>query len=44
VGKLIVERGPEDDEAQARLRRLLLVARFDSLLLLAIVFVMTARP
>ena len=44
LGKLIEERGPADPEAQAVLRRVLLIARLDVLLLLFIVFVMTAKP
>jgi hypothetical protein len=37
-------RPPEDPEVQYRIRRILLIARIDVLLLLAIVFVMTAKP
>jgi uncharacterized membrane protein len=44
LGKLIEERGPADPEAQAVLPRVLLIARLDVLLLLFIVFVMTAKP
>jgi uncharacterized membrane protein len=44
LGKLIEERGPADPEAQRVLRRILLVARLDVLLLLFIVFDMTAKP
>jgi uncharacterized membrane protein len=44
LGKLIEERGPADPEAQTVLRRVLLIARLDVLLLLFIVFVMTAKP
>jgi uncharacterized membrane protein len=44
LGKLIEERGPADPEAQHVLRRILLVARLDVLLLLFIVFDMTAKP
>jgi uncharacterized membrane protein len=44
LGKLMPTRSPEDPEVQYRIRRILLVARFDVILLLAIVFVMTAKP
>jgi uncharacterized membrane protein len=44
LGKLIMERGPADLEAQATIKRILLVARLDSALLLFIVFDMTAKP
>jgi uncharacterized membrane protein len=44
LGKLIEERGPADPEAQATIKRILLVARLDVLLLLFIVFDMTAKP
>lgn len=44
LGKLIEARGPADPEAQAVLRKVLLVARLDVLLLLFIVFDMTAKP
>lgn len=36
--------GPEDPEAQAIIRRILLVTRLDVVMLLFIVFVMTAKP
>jgi uncharacterized membrane protein len=38
------ERGPEDPELQARIRRVLRVARVDQLILLLIVFDMVAKP
>ena len=44
LGKLMAARPPEDPEVQARIRRILLVARIDVLLLLLIVFDMTAKP
>ena len=44
LGKLMSTRPPEDPEVQYRIRRILFVARFDVVLLLAIVFVMTAKP
>ena len=37
-------RAADDPEVQARIHRILLIARIDVLLLLAIVFVMTAKP
>jgi uncharacterized membrane protein len=44
IDRLIEERGPEDTEAQALIERVLRVARLDALLLLFIVFDMTAKP
>jgi uncharacterized membrane protein len=44
LGKLMAARSPEDPEVQYRIRRILAVARVDVLLLIAIVFVMTAKP
>jgi hypothetical protein len=44
LGKLMPTRSPEDPEVQYRIRRILVVARFDVVLLLAVVFVMTAKP
>jgi uncharacterized membrane protein len=44
LGKLMPTRPPEDSEVQRRIRRILFVARFDVVLLLAIVLVMTAKP
>lgn len=44
LDKLIGERGVTDAEVQARIKRILLVARFDVLLLLFAVFDMTAKP
>ncbi len=44
LSKLLRERPPEDTEVQALIKRILLVARLDGLLLLFIVFVMTAKP
>ena len=44
VSKLIEADGPESDEAQALIQRLLFVARLDVVLLLLIVFDMTAKP
>jgi hypothetical protein len=37
-------RPADDPEIQARIRRILLILRVDNVLLLAIVFVMTAKP
>ena len=44
LGKLMPTRAADDPEVQARIHRILLIARIDVLLLLAIVFVMTAKP
>ena len=44
LGKLISTRPPEDPEVQDRIRRILAVARVDVVLLLSVVFVMTAKP
>jgi uncharacterized membrane protein len=44
LGKLAPTRPADDPEVQARIRRILLVLRVDTVLLLAIVFVMTAKP
>ena len=44
LGKMVEERGPADPEAQTTIKRVLLVARLDVLLLLFIVFDMTAKP
>jgi uncharacterized membrane protein len=44
LGVLMSTRTPEDPDVQRRIRRILLVARIDIALLLAIVFVMTAKP
>jgi uncharacterized membrane protein len=44
LGTLMQSRPPEDPEVQYRIKRILGVARLDVLLLLAIVFVMTAKP
>jgi uncharacterized membrane protein len=44
LGKLMGERPPEDPDVQASINRILLIARFDVLLLLLIVFDMAARP
>jgi len=44
LGKLMPTRPPEDPEIQARIRRILLIVRLDVILLLLIVFDMTAKP
>jgi hypothetical protein len=44
LGKLMPTKPPEDPEVQRRIRRILLIVRLDVVLLLAIVFVMTAKP
>lgn len=44
LAKVVAERGPVDPEAQAIIKRILLVTRLDVILLLFIVFDMTAKP
>ena len=44
LGKLMPTRPPEDPEIQQRIRRILMIVRVDVVLLLVIVFVMTAKP
>ncbi len=44
LSKVLDDRGAEDAEAQGLIERILLVARLDALLLLLIVFDMTAKP
>ena len=44
LGKLMPTRPPDDPEIQYRIRRILMIARIDAILLVAIVFVMTAKP
>jgi uncharacterized membrane protein len=44
LGKAIEERGPADPEAQRLIKNILLVTRIDVLILLFIVFDMTAKP
>ena len=44
LAKWLDDRPPEDPEVQALIKRILLVARLDALLLLFIVFDMTAKP
>jgi uncharacterized membrane protein len=44
LGKLMPTRPPDDPEVQYRIKRILTIARFDVVLLLSVVFVMTAKP
>jgi uncharacterized membrane protein len=44
LSKLLESRPPEDREVQSLIQRILLVARIDAVLLLFIVFDMTAKP
>jgi uncharacterized membrane protein len=44
LAKVLDEGGPEDPRAQALISRILTVARLDALLLLLVVFAMTAKP
>ena len=44
LNKVAAEHGPKSPEAQARLRRILLVARVDVALMFLIVFDMVAKP
>lgn len=44
IGKLLVERGPEDPEVQRLIARILLVARIDVVILLLVVADMVLKP
>jgi uncharacterized membrane protein len=44
ISKLIETQGPESPEAQARIRRILVLTRLDLILLFAIVYLMTVKP
>lgn len=44
IGALIAEKGPEDPEAQRRVARLINVSRFELLILIGAVFMMTVKP
>lgn len=44
LGKVLAEKGPSDPEYKTMLSRLLTVSRVDTLLLLAIVFLMVFKP
>ncbi len=44
IGALVASRGPEDAEAERRLRRILALSRFENLLLLVVVVDMTIKP
>jgi uncharacterized membrane protein len=44
LGKLMPTRPADDPEVQSRIRRILLITRIDVVVLLAVVFVMTAKP
>jgi len=44
ISGLAAERGPDDPEVARRVKRILIVARIDVILLLIVVFVMTAKP
>lgn len=44
LGKLIDEKGVDSTEAQTLMNRILLVARFDGLMLISVVVVMTLKP
>jgi uncharacterized membrane protein len=44
LGGILEQRGPEDPEAQATIRRLLAVSRIDLLVLVIVVFNMVAKP
>jgi uncharacterized membrane protein len=44
ISKLATERGPEDPDVQARIRRILLVSRFELLILIAVVLDMVVKP
>jgi uncharacterized membrane protein len=44
LGKLMPTRSPDDPEVQYKIRRILMIARIDAAVLIAVVFVMTAKP
>ena len=44
IAKLIETHGPESPEAQARIRRILVLSRLDLILLFAIVYLMAVKP
>jgi len=44
LGRLMADRPPSDPDVQRRIRRILMIARVDALLLLFMVFDMTAKP
>jgi uncharacterized membrane protein len=44
ISKLIETHGPESPEAQARIRRILVLTRLDLILLFAIVYLMAVKP
>jgi uncharacterized membrane protein len=44
LGKLIEERGGEDSEVQARIKRIFLVSRIELVLLVSVVLVMALKP
>jgi uncharacterized membrane protein len=44
ISKLIESQGPESPEAQARIRRILVLTRLDLILLFAIVYLMSVKP
>lgn len=44
LAKAVEAKGPEDAEVQALIRRILLVDRIDVIVLVVVVFVMTAKP
>src|SRR5918992_1931007 len=44
IGRLIETHGPESPEAQARIRRVLVLSRLDLILLFAIVYLMAVKP
>ena len=44
IGKLVEQHGADYPDAQARIRRILTVSRFELALLIAVVFVMVVKP
>jgi uncharacterized membrane protein len=44
IKKLMDERGPDDGQVRARLSRIFLVSRVELLLLIAVIYIMVAKP
>ena len=44
VGAIIEQRGPDDPEAQAGIRRLITISRIDAVVLLVVIFNMVTKP
>jgi hypothetical protein len=44
IGNLVAERGPDDPEVQARIRRILLVSRIELVILVLVILDMVVKP